>query len=82
MQGSARDVRTNSKEIVINGPIHIDTSVMADDQLLTYISTLQTLGAVKRTSQERWSTGVNGKSQRTKNYQHELMDIICSNISF
>ena len=36
------------------GLLHIDTPILADHQKLTYINSVQTLDAVKRTGQVQW----------------------------
>ena len=41
----------------------MDTQVLADQQRLTYISSMLTRDTVQRTSQERWTIGKGGKSE-------------------
>ena len=42
---------------------HMDTLVLTNQQRFTYISTVQTLDAFKRTCQEQWLLATNGDEE-------------------
>ena len=59
MQGTVRKVRMNSKVTFSNGLQHVDMPVLAGQQRLTLISTVQTLDAVKRICQKQRMIRIN-----------------------
>ena len=56
MPGTAGEVKKNSKATFSDGILHMDISMLIDQQKITFISSLRTLGALKKTYQERWMT--------------------------
>ena len=46
MRGTAREVKTNSKATIYYGLLHKDAPVLADQQRLTYISSVRILDAI------------------------------------
>ena len=57
------ELRTNSKVIFSDRLLHMDPTVLANQQKLTVISSLQTLDTVKRTCQEQWLIGTDSKRE-------------------
>ena len=58
MLNTTGEVKTNSVVKFYYELLHMDTPVLADQQSLIYISTLQIFDAVKKTFQEQWSIGI------------------------
>ena len=52
------EAKKNSLAMFSHGFLHMDTPVLTKQQRLIYISSVQTLDAVKRTYQERWQIGM------------------------
>ena len=46
-----------------NGPLHLDVSVLADQQELTSNSSVRTQDIVCKTCQVRWMIGTNGERE-------------------
>ena len=66
MQGGDREARTKSSVIFPSGALHMDESVLADQEELTYNSSVQTQDVDKKTCWERWMMGTNGERERVK----------------
>ena len=61
MLGTAGEIKMNSSLTFANGLEHINTPMLAGQQKLTIISSVQTLDIVKKTCQERWTKGIDIK---------------------
>ena len=57
--GTARKTKMNSHVMFSHG--HISTPVLPNKQKFTFICSIQTINALKRTWQEQWLTGIDGE---------------------
>ena len=62
--------RTNSSMTFFNGPLYMDVPVMANQQELTNISSVQTLDLVWKTCQKWWMIGIERERARKIHADH------------
>ena len=60
------EARTNSLVTFFYGPLHLDVSVLADQEELIYISFVQTQDAVWKTCRKRWTIGTDEEREPGK----------------
>ena len=72
---TAGEVRTNSESTFSYGLLHMGAPGLADQEGLTYISSVWTLDLIQRTCQKRWMIGMDddGETQGSLCCQHNLI---------
>ena len=74
MWGTDGNERMNLWAIFSYGLLYMDTPVLADQQRLTYISSVQTVDAAKRTFLEWWIIGIDSKRDSVQSTQLDIDD--------
>ena len=75
MQNTAEEARMKWVQVrLFYGPLHMDTSVSADQQEITYNSSVRTQDVIWKTCQERWFIGTDEEKELVKSMVAAQLD--------